>query len=160
MTKTHVYSRAVTWTGNLGEGTAKERAYSRNHDIQINGKPVIHCSSDPSFRGDPTRYNPEELLVASLSACHMLWYLHLCTNIGIGVIAYVDAPVGVMEEASDGSRHFAEVTLKPRVTITRQTDIKAAIRLHEEAHKMCFIANSLNFPVQHSAEIICGENLE
>ncbi|MDF5719633.1 MAG: hypothetical protein PUP91_03890 [Rhizonema sp. PD37] len=83
MTKTHVYSLTVTWTGNLGEGTASYRAYSRNHNIQSDGKPQIHCSSDPSFRGDSTQYKPEELLVSSLCACHMLWYLYLCASEGI-----------------------------------------------------------------------------
>ncbi|MUG95992.1 OsmC family peroxiredoxin [Scytonema sp. UIC 10036] len=158
MVKSHTYSVAIAWTGNLGEGTANYRAYSRNHEIQSQDKPIIYCSSDPSFRGDPTRYNPEELLVGSISACHMLWYLHLCASAKIVVTDYVDNPVGVMEETSDGSGRFTEVTLKPRVAIANSADIERATRLHEEAHKMCFIANSVNFPIRHSAETVAVAN--
>jgi organic hydroperoxide reductase OsmC/OhrA len=154
MTKSHSYSVAIAWTGNLGEGTANYRAYSRNHEIQSSDKPVIYSSSDPSFRGDSTRYNPEELLVASVSSCHMLWYLHLCAIAKIVVIDYVDNPVGVMEETKNGSGQFTEVLLKPRVAIANSADIEKATRLHEEAHKMCFIANSVNFPIRHSSEIV------
>ncbi|KAF3885726.1 MULTISPECIES: OsmC family protein [Nostocales] len=158
MTKFHSYSVAIAWTGNLGEGTANYRAYSRNHEIQSQDKPIIYGSSDPSFRGDPTRYNPEELLLASISACHMLWYLHLCASAKIVVMDYVDRPVGVMEETNNGSGRFTEVTLKPRVAIANSANIETATRLHEEAHKMCFIANSVNFPIRHSAETVAVDN--
>jgi organic hydroperoxide reductase OsmC/OhrA len=145
----HHYKATTTWVGNLGKGTLDYKGYERNHDIAIPGKETLHCSSDPSFRGDKTRQNPEELLVASLSSCHMLWYLHLCAVNGVVVTAYVDEASGVMEETKDGSGRFLEVTLRPTVTVTKPEMISKANALHHEANKMCFIANSVNFPVRH-----------
>lgn len=151
--KEHRYRTRVTWTGNTGEGTANYRAYSRNHVISAKGKPEIPGSSDPNFRGDPSRYNPEEMLVASLSTCHMLWYLHLCAVNKIVVTAYEDAAEGVMSESSDGSGEFVRVVLKPRVTIA-SGDRALALALHHEAHKFCFIANSVKFPVEAEPEVV------
>ena len=153
MPKQHRYAVTTEWTGNLGEGTAGYRAYSRSHDIKATGKPVIAGSSDPAFRGDPGRYNPEDLLVASLSACHMLWYLHLCSAAKIVVMAYVDDAVGAMDEGADGGGRFSKVVLRPRVTIQLGADLDMAKRLHAEAHAKCFIANSVNFPVEHEPEV-------
>jgi organic hydroperoxide reductase OsmC/OhrA len=147
--KEHHYKATITWTGNLGTGTSNYRAFSRNHEISVEGKPVIPASSDPAFRGDPSRYNPEELLVASLSDCHMLWYLHLCSEAGVIVIEYVDQAIGVMTEAADGSGKFKEVTLYPQVTVTDAAMVEKANALHHKANQMCFIANSCNFPVHH-----------
>jgi organic hydroperoxide reductase OsmC/OhrA len=146
--KTHVYQTNVVWAGNTGQGTSEYRGYSRAHKITAKGKPVIPGSSDPAFRGDPSRYNPEELLVASLSACHMLWYLHLCADSGIVVESYVDRAEGLLAEAEDGGGRFQEVTLKPEVTIRAGGDPALARTLHERAHQFCFIANSVNFPVR------------
>ena len=151
--KEHRYELSMTWTGNLGEGTGHYRAYSRNHEIESAGKPVIPASSDPAFRGDASRYNPEELLVAALSACHMLWYLHLCADSKIVVTAYSDTPVGFMAETPDGGGRFTKVVLRPRVTLKRGSDLEQARRLHERAHRLCFIANSVNCPVHHEAQI-------
>ncbi len=151
--KEHRYSTQVRWTGNTGEGTADYRAYSRNHVISIDGKPEIPGSSDPGFRGDPSRYNPEDLLVASLSTCHMLWYLHLCAVNKIIVTAYEDNAEGVMSERSDGSGEFVRVVLKPLVTIS-SGDRKRALELHQDAHKFCFIANSVKFPVESEPKVI------
>lgn len=145
--KTHTYRTTVRWTGNLGSGTSAYRAYSRNHEIDAIGKPVILASSDPAFHGDPGRYNPEDLLVASVSGCHMLWYLHLCAVNKIVVLAYEDNATGTMEENADGGGHFVEITLRPIITITAQSNADTARRLHHDAHKKCFIAGSLNFPV-------------
>ncbi len=145
--KEHHYSLTMTWTGNTGEGTKSYQSYSRNHVYKSNGKPEIPGSSDPSFRGDASRYNPEELLVGTLSSCHMLWYLHLCSENGIVVESYVDNPTGTMIEEKNGSGYFTEVILKPAVTIS-QGDVSKAEELHEEAHKFCFIANSVKFPVK------------
>jgi organic hydroperoxide reductase OsmC/OhrA len=145
--KTHQYQVEVRWTGNTGQGTAGYRAYDRAHEISIAGKPIISGSSDPAFRGDPTRYNPEELLVASLSTCHMLWYLHLCANAKIVVTEYRDNPIGIMTETKDGGGRFTEVTLLPVVTVAAGSDSALAEQLHEKAHHLCFIANSMNFPV-------------
>jgi organic hydroperoxide reductase OsmC/OhrA len=145
--KTHRYQTQVLWTGNQGQGTANYRAYGRSHEIVVEGKPPIPGSSDPAFRGDKTRYNPEELLVASLSACHMLWYLHLCAEASITVTHYLDRAVGMMLETKDGSGRFTEVLLKPVVTLAVGSDGKQAEQLHEEAHRFCFVANSMNFRV-------------
>ena len=146
----HFYKATINWTGNLGKGTSQYKAYSRNHEISSEDKPTIYASSDPSFRGEATRYNPEELFVASLSSCHMLWYLHLCSEAGVVVIDYIDNATGTMTETEDGSGHFTEVTLHPIVIVTEASMVDKANELHYEAHKFCFVANSCNFPVHHN----------
>lgn len=138
----------MQWTGNRGQGTSNYRAYERSHEIKIEGKPSILGSSDPAFRGDKTRYNPEELFIASLSTCHMLWYLHLCAEERIVVVNYLDKATGTMIETEDGVGQFIEVLLKPVVTISESSDPALAAQLHEKAHHLCFIANSVNFPVR------------
>lgn len=150
----HRYDATVTWTGNLGHGTVDYRHYSRNAEITVTGKPSIPLSSDPAFLGDPHRHNPEELLVASLAACHMLWYLHLCANAGIRVTSYQDQARGTMIEDADGGGRFHDVILRPHVTLAHGSDVDLARRLHAEANLKCFIANSLNFPVHHDPHII------
>ncbi len=150
---THTYQISLRWTGNTGTGTNDYKAYSRNHTISVNNKPDVLLSSDPNFRGDNSRYNPEELLVASLSSCHMLWYLHLCSVNNIVVLDYTDKATGTMQEASNKSGVFTEVTLHPVVIITNVVMTDKAIQLHHEANKMCFIANSVNFPVRHEPVI-------
>jgi organic hydroperoxide reductase OsmC/OhrA len=145
----HQYAIRLDWTGNEGTGTSSYRAYSRSHDLSAPGKPAIPGSSDPAFRGDPARWNPEELLVASLSACHQLWYLHLCAEAGIVVQAYSDDASGVMAEQPDGAGQFESVTLRPHARLARGADAQKASALHHEAAKMCFIARSVSFPVDH-----------
>jgi len=140
----------VDWTGNDGSGTKSYKSYRRDHSIQSAGKPEISGSSDPSFRGDPARYNPEELLVASLSACH----LHLCAVNDVIVREYRDAAFGVMEENQDGSGEFVQVVLKPVVKILGDSDRAKALALHHEAHGLCFIARSVKFPVEVVPEIV------
>jgi organic hydroperoxide reductase OsmC/OhrA len=152
--KEHSYAISIRWAGNTGKGTQSYSGYSRNHEIQSAGKLVIPGSSDPSFRGDRSRYNPEELLVASLSACHMLWYLHLCADSGIVVTGYEDDATGTMVETPNGGGRFQEVTLKPRVAVEPGADLERCRELHERAHHLCFIANSVNFPVHCQAETI------
>jgi organic hydroperoxide reductase OsmC/OhrA len=149
MAHLHHYQIKTEWVGNRGQGTVDYKAYDRNHDISIEGKPTLLCSSDPNFRGDRTRQNPEELLVASLSGCHMLWYLHLCAVNGVVVVDYVDEASGTMEELKDGSGAFTEVTLNPHVAVRDSAMIAKANALHHDANKMCFIANSVKFPVKH-----------
>ena len=148
MARQHTYKVNLTWTGNTGSGTSSYKTYERSYNIEVAGKPAIAGSSDPAFRGDRSRWNPEELLVASLSACHKLWYLHLCATAGIIVLAYSDQAEGVMEETADGSGRFVSVTLHPQVTIAKGGDVAKARALHEPAHEKCFIANSVNFPVR------------
>lgn len=145
----HNYSLTIQWTGNQGAGTNSYTAYNRNHSLLIEGKPDINLSSDPSFRGEKSRHNPEELFVASLSSCHMLWYLHLCAEAGIIVIDYTDQATGVMQESSTGGGRFSEVALNPVVTVTEASMIETANRLHQKANELCFIANSVNFKVLH-----------
>lgn len=141
----HTYRVSVEWTGNKGSGTSGYRAYARDFTIESQGKPAIQGSSDPAFWGDKSRWNPEDLLLASASACHKLWYLHLCADAGIAVLAYSDDAEGTMVDGDRG--HFTQIVLRPKVTIRAGDDIKLAAHLHHEAHKQCFIANSLNFPI-------------
>lgn len=152
--KQHSYKLQVDWTGNTGQGTKSYSGYRRDHIISAAGKPELPGSSDPHFRGDPSRYNPEELLVAALSSCHMLWYLHLCAVNHVTVVSYHDAASGVMEEQEDGSGAFVRVSLKPTVKISAGDDQARAKALHEEAHRLCFIANSVSFPVEVEPEIV------
>ena len=147
MAKHHHYESTVRWTGNKGTGTSAYRAYSRDHEIVSSGKPAILASSDPAFNGDATRYNPEVLLVAALSTCHMLWYLHLCAVNKVVVLDYEDRASGTMEETEDGGGRFVEVTLRPEITVTAESGLETAKRLHHDAHEKCFVANSVNFPV-------------
>ncbi len=153
MSREHIYNTNLIWTGNLGDGTKTYKGYSRAHEISIEGKPVIVGSSDPHFNGDASRYNPEELLVAALSACHMLYYLHLCADARIVVVDYADNATGSMIETANGGGHFTEVVLRPRVVVSKQSDANLAKEIHARAHGLCFIANSVNFPVKHEPEI-------
>jgi organic hydroperoxide reductase OsmC/OhrA len=146
-TKTHSYRTDVVWTGDRGVGTRGYRDYGRDHEIRAEGKPTIPGSSDPGFRGDKDRWNPEELLVASVSTCHQLWYLHLCADAGIVVMAYADKASGEMMEAEDGGGRFASITLRPHARLAAGADVAKAAALHERAHHLCFIANSVNFPI-------------
>ncbi|MBX7267039.1 OsmC family protein [Micromonospora sp. Llam7] len=152
MPHAHHYATTVTWTGNLGTGTSGYRDYRRDHDLTTDGRPPIAGSSDPTFRGDPTRWNPEQLLLAALSQCHMLAYLHLCAVNGVVVTSYVDHATGTMTtDATDatGAGHFTEAVLHPEVTVADPTTADTATALHTDAHRACFIANSVNFPVRH-----------
>ena len=152
----HGYAVQLRWTGNEGRGTAGYRAYSREHEIHVSGKPVLVGSADPAFRGDASRYNPEDLLVAALSACHMLWYLHLCSDAGIVVTGYTDEAHGVMVQDASGGGRFREVTLRPTVTLAPGSDSNRGEALHADAHRRCFIANSVNFPVRCEAVVQAG----
>jgi len=150
MERSHSYNLTITWTGNRGTGTSDYRAYDRNHTIQAENKIEIPGSSDPAFRGDRTRYNPEEFLVSALSTCHMLSYLHVCVMNGVVVTGYTDNATGTMAETPDGGGHFTEVTLNPVVTVKDASMIAKANELHHKAGELCFIANSVNFPVKHN----------
>ena len=145
----HSYAITVKWTGNKGEGTSHYRAYERGHTIIADNKQDISGSSDAAFRGDRSKHNPEDLLVASLSACHMLSYLHLCALGGVVVTGYIDRATGTMVETTDGGGHFTEVTLNPIVTVADNSMIDKANELHKKANELCFIASSVKFPVHH-----------
>ena len=153
-TRYHNYRVVNRWTGNLGKGTAAYTAYSRNFELSAEAKAAhIPGSSDSAFRGDRTRYNPEELLIGALSSCHMLWVLHLCADAGITITEYADDAIGEMIENPDGSGEFTRVTLRPRMTITDSARIADALELHHKAHEVCAIARSMNFPVDHEPEV-------
>jgi organic hydroperoxide reductase OsmC/OhrA len=139
----HRYRPVITWSGNIGAGTAGYKAYERAHVISAAGKADIAGSSDASFRGDASRWNPEEMLVASASTCHMLWYLHLCAVNGVVVLDYRDEPEGLMIEEADGSGALSRVVLRPHVKLSAASSEAKARELHHEAHRMCFIANSV-----------------
>jgi organic hydroperoxide reductase OsmC/OhrA len=146
--RTHRYQMTNRWTGNLGAGTSDYRAYSRGHEISGAGKSaIIPGSSDPAFRGDPARYNPEELLVGALSACHMLWALHYCADAGIVITDYSDNAEGEVVERPDGSGEFTRVVLRPSMTVTDASRIGDAIAIHERVHHVCALARSVNFEV-------------
>ena len=150
MPRTHTYELTVNWTGAADTGTSNYRAYGREHEVSAAGPPTLPGSADPTFRGDPGRWNPEQLLVASLAQCHMLSYLSLCARGGVVVTGYVDDPVGTMVETGDGGGRFTEVLLRPRVTVATAEMVERATVLHEDAHRLCFIASSVNFPVRHN----------
>lgn len=153
MKQTHFYNVLTTWTGNRGTGTTDYKAYDRDFETHVRGKDSrIAGSSDPMFRGDATRYNPEELFVASLSSCHMLWYLHLAAANGVVVEAYEDRAEAVMQEEVNGAGRFSQVTLRPRVRIAAGGDVDLASRLHEEAGEKCFIANSVRVKLAYAPE--------
>jgi organic hydroperoxide reductase OsmC/OhrA len=152
----HTFTARVKWTGNTGAGTASYTAYSRDHEISGEGKAAISGSSAPAYRGDATRYNPEELLIASLSSCHMLWVLHLCSEAGIIVDGYEDEAEGELA-VEGGAGRFASVTLHPRLRISGGADSAVVEAIHERAHKLCFIANSVNFPVRCDPCIEAGD---
>lgn len=156
--KKHTYTASLIWTGNLGEGTSTYKAYKRNYTIRVDGKSDIKGSSDPSFRGDSSRHNPEELFIASISSCHMLWYLHLCSVNGITVVDYQDQATGLMAEQEGGAGHFESVILKPEIVILESDKQELAMKLHQKANEMCFIANSCNFEIGHEPVISVKEN--
>ena len=144
----HDYRLSTTWTGNRGTGTSGYRDYARDVTLEAAGKPVLLGSADKPFRGDPSRWNPEELLLAALSQCHLLSYLHVAVTHGVVVTAYADDAAGAMEQAGIGGR-FTEVLLRPRVTVADPAHVELATSLHAEASAACFIAASVAFPVRH-----------
>ncbi|EON21996.1 hypothetical protein CF8_4206 [Nocardioides sp. CF8] len=149
----HTYAIALSWTGNTGRGTKNLRSYSRNHDVAADGLPTIAASSDPAFRGDPSRWNPEQLYLASIAQCHMLWHLGLAAQAGVTVLGYEDRPTGLMIEEADGAGQFDSVTLHPVVTIAADSDAQTAEELHHRVADYCFIARSVQTPIHHVATI-------
>jgi organic hydroperoxide reductase OsmC/OhrA len=153
MSHEHHYKATLQWTGAKVSPTTDYKAYSREYTITMEGKPALAGSADPTFRGDPAKHNPEDLLVASLSACHLLTYLALCSRNGVKVIAYEDHAEGTMA-VKDGRMRITQVTLHPKVVIARDSDLARASELHHSAHDECFIANSVNFPVENEAQVV------
>ena len=154
MSKQHSYTATIVWTGDRGRGTSEYRGYDRTWDVRTPGKPVLHCSNDPLLGGDPAKPNPEDLLLASLSACHMLWYLHLACDAGIVVVGYIDEPLGLGETSPNGAGRFIRATLRPTIRVRRGADLARAGAIHGQIHEYCFIARSVNFPVTCEATYI------
>jgi organic hydroperoxide reductase OsmC/OhrA len=149
MAKLHNFTSSIIWTGNRGEGTRVYKGYDRTWDIALPGKDIIHCSNDPVLGGDPTKMNPEDLLISALSACHMLWFLHLASNAGIVVTGYRDDPIGQGETLPNGAGRFLAAVLRPKISMQEGADLKFAGELHNQVHDFCFIARSVNFPVSY-----------
>jgi organic hydroperoxide reductase OsmC/OhrA len=150
----HDYTCRIEWTGDRGRGTETYRGYDRTWDISTPGKPIVHCSNDPLLGGNPALPNPEDLLLAALSACHMLWYLHLASKAGVIVRGYSDEPMGIGETEANGAGRFRRVTLRPRIEVLAGADLSRADAIHHEIHEFCFIARSVNFPVSIDATYI------
>ncbi len=150
----HTYNLEIRWEGSSKESTSSYTSYTRNHSIKSENKPLVLGSSDPHFMGDKSRYNPEELFLSSISSCHMLWYLHLCSDNQIIVTSYIDNPVGHMKTDADGGGSFIKVVLNPTITITGEYMLEIARNLHDDAHRLCFIANSCNFPISCEPQFI------
>lgn len=154
MPQQHLYTSTIIWTGDRGSGTSEYRGYDRTWEVRTPGRPVIRCSNDPLLGGDPSKPNPEDLLLSSLSACHMLWYLHLACNARIVVTAYEDEPIGVGETSPNGAGRFVHATLRPKIRVQRGTVLAGADAIHREVHQYCFIARSVNFPVEYEATYV------
>lgn len=153
MAREHRYALRVTWTGNTGTGTSGYRDYSREHLVEVDGKPLLSASADPAFFGDPSLHNPEELILAALSSCHLLSYLALAARAGIVVLTYHDQPTALMAEEGWGGGRFTKAVLRPQVTVADHSQIEAATALHDQAHESCFVAASVNFPVEHEPAV-------
>ena len=149
MAKLHDFVSSIIWTGNRGEGTRAYKGYDRTWDIALPCKDIIHCSNDPLLGGDPAKMNPEDLLISALSACHMLWYLHLASNAGIVVTDYRDDPIGHGETLPNGAGRFLAAVLRPKISVQEGADLGFATALHHKVHDFCFIARSVNFPVSY-----------
>jgi len=152
----HRYEVALAWTGNLGPGTASYTAYTRDHLLVAPGKPALACSADPAFRGDPARYNPEELFIASIASCHMLWYLHLCADAGVRVLSYEDCPSGVLQESGMQAGELISIDLFPRIRVEDASHVETAHALHSQAHALCFLARSVRTPICIRPLVLAG----
>ena len=148
------FTSIIRWTGDRGEGTRTYRGYDRTWDIATPGKAAINCSNDPELGGDPGKHNPEDLLLSALASCHMLWYLHLASRAGIIVRGYEDTPLGVGETSPNGAGRFVSATLRPTITVEKGADLARADAIHHDVHNYCFIARSMNFPVEYAANYI------
>lgn len=157
MAKEHHYKLTAVWTGNTGAGTKNYRSYERSITVSSKNKVDILCTSDTAFNSDKTKHNPEELLLAAISTCHMLWYLHLCSDAGVVVISYTDNAAATMIETQDGGGHFTEAILNPVIVVSDVSMIEKAYQLHHNANKLCYIANSCNFSIRHEPVINAAE---
>jgi organic hydroperoxide reductase OsmC/OhrA len=153
MSREHAYAAHLVWEGNTGEGTATYAGYGRGYRVSVDGKPALEGSAAAAFRGDPARHDPEDLLLAAVSSCQMLSYLALCARGGVRVVAYEDRAEGMLVLEPDGGGQFATIVLHPVVTVADAEQVDDALRLHERAHALCFIARSCSVPIHHQPEI-------
>ncbi len=122
----------------------------KTHQVFIDDKSPLTVSAAKAFKGDETKYNPEDLLLSALASCHMMSYFYVCAQNGIELIDYKDEAVGVLELKADGSGAFTSVVLNPVVTISKSEMIDKAVSLHKEAHSICFIAHPCNVLISHT----------
>lgn len=148
MTQDHHYNITTEWTGKTAEGTKNVKKYNRTHTITNQGKPELILTTDNPHVGDKTKLNPEDLLVSSISSCHMLSYLYVCALEGIVITSYIDNANGIMTENVTGGGSFKEVTLNPVFSVADENMVEKAIELHHKAHEICYIANSVNFEIK------------
>ena len=148
------FTATIAWTGNTGIGTQTYNSYTRNWNVEVPGKPTIPCSNDPELGGDPTLMNPEDMLLSALAGCHMLWYLHLAAVAGVTVTDYRDEPLGIGETTPNGAGRFTKATLRPTITVVPGTDLVKAEAIHHKIHNYCYIARSMNFPVEIAATFL------
>jgi organic hydroperoxide reductase OsmC/OhrA len=145
----HEYAARLIWDGNAGSGTSTYAGYGRQYRVLMDGKPAIEGTADPMFKGDASKYSPEDLFLAAISGCHMLSYLALCAREGVNVLAYEDDVRGTLKFDGRGGGKFEEVVLHPSVTIAEGDDAERAESLHDRAHELCFIAASCSVPIRH-----------
>jgi organic hydroperoxide reductase OsmC/OhrA len=148
----HCFEAHLIWTGAAGGPTRAYREYSREYEVRVEGKPPMRGSAAPAFLGDAALHNPEELLLAALSACHCLSYLAECARAGVSVVAYRDRATATMR-FHDGAMRFVEATLRPEVRVEAGADLDRAVKLHQRAHAGCFIARSVRFPVENVPDV-------
>jgi organic hydroperoxide reductase OsmC/OhrA len=145
----HLFKAKLNWFSTIKEEVSTSKIYTKNHTITIEGKDILDVSAAKAFKGDPSLYNPEDLLLSSVVSCHMMSYLYVCSQNGIEVVSYTDAADATLEVLESGSGRFTQVRLYPKVIIRQKEKITEAISLHKKANELCFIANSCNFHIIH-----------
>jgi organic hydroperoxide reductase OsmC/OhrA len=151
MSYKHLFKAKLNWNSKRDSITANTRKFTKSHFIAIEGKELLQVSAAKAFKGDPELYNPEDLLLSSVVSCHMMSYLYVCAQNGIDIVSYQDQAEATLEVLENGSGRFIEVRLFPHVIVRNKEQIAEALLLHQEANKLCFIANSCNFPILHQA---------
>lgn len=149
MSNRHTFEAHLSWTKPDEASSNRKRIYGKTHLMQINGKQDLTISAAKAFKGDPALHNPEDQLLSSIMSCHMMSFLYVCSQHNMEVFSYKDKATAILETYEDGSGKIVSVSLFPQVIIADHNQIELANALHVKANKLCFIANSCNFPVQH-----------
>ena len=142
----HKYQLKLNWTGGSEIDAIQN---DRMYEVLIDRKPTIYGSADKPFFGDPEKYNPEDLLLAALSACHMMSFMYVCRKLGIKVYHYEDHATGLLKINQDGTGQFEFAELKPKVKADHMPDGMIFKELNSRAAKLCFIKRSINFTVNY-----------